>query len=285
MSRVATVLKTQAIVFFRAHSTEIRFSPEIRIRSIYRSEKYDMRWCIEDGQANLFFVIDGLGSNSKDEITRLAACLLMFKAKPQLSNELPWFKFGCSGNKPAASLPNLDYSAIEPLPTSPLTSPSYELESDEEDAFIEFWKRLTTKAWPDAVMTAALRLIILQGRAEQSYYEDKLLDIIQAFETILFKHRERVSKSKKLPIRIGKLLGLSGHQLTSALTNLRVAYRMRGDLTHEGRFSDKQLAKIGGRRFLSDFLLTLEEYFRAGLLIFIEKTNEGLNQSQIIKQL
>jgi hypothetical protein len=303
MSNSPPVVETRPLFFFQAQQLNIELSQNLRIRAISKLEKYPPEedetggwnegcgWGLEKGYDSLFFVVDCLGASSSDtsrEITRLAACLLMYKTDPTVSIEIPRFElsyWGRRANEYSGRLPSLNYGALEEINLLGQSGPLvlYLLGFQEQDPFLKFWTKMTSNVWTPNLMWAARRLLRAQHRVGEEQ-DDKLIDLVIALEALVLSKKER-DKQKNLSSRAGRLQGLTGHLEKRAIDELFLAYDLRNDAVHDGLFSSANLSRVGGSDFLQRYITYIERYVRVGMRNYLEMANQGLSKDQIIQQL
>jgi hypothetical protein len=291
MSNLPPVLETRPLFFFQAQQLNIELGENLRIRAISKLEKYPPEqdemgrwsegsgWGLEKGYDSLFFVVDCLGPNQSDtgrEITRLGACLLMFKTDPRVSTEIPRFELaylGKIGVEYSIRLPSLDYAALEKINLVAQSGPyvQYLLNLKEQDSFLKFWTRMTSNVWTPNLMWAARRLLRAQHRVGEEH-DDKLIDLVIALEALVLNKKER-DKQKNLSSRAGKLQKLSDHLEKRAIEELFLAYDLRNDAVHDGIFSSANLSKVGGSNFLPSYITRIERYVRVGMRNYLAMAN------------
>jgi hypothetical protein len=269
-------------------------SSNIRIRRIRKVEKFAEyakdslvpTWGQGLGigrEGRLFFVSECLGTSSeddRDELDRLSTCLLLFKPDPKLDNRLSSFEteYGGGGNTPNSSLPVL---ASEELERGKSSFPSYFLQATELDDFKKFWLRLTPSAWHRTLMATSRRLLRSQARVGRESSEDRLVDLMTAFEALILEGES--SKGPTIARRISKLLQYAqATQEQRAKERLELAYRMRNDALHDGQFSASNIAAMGTNTDF--FLVEIEQLLRKAMVRYVGQMNLGDSKADIIKK-
>jgi len=292
-------IATCPLYFFHANTVELSLNPIIRIRQVTNMEKYAKGdnpsqpsqnghgWGLEYGYDALFFVADWLNSKpvQNDEITRLCSSLLMFKSD-LVRNELPSFvqaDFGSSQVTQLSALPPINRRDLEYLSTAKSGAGmwlSYVLDPGEDTQFMKFWATMASAHWPQNLTAAGRRLIRAQQRRGFHRDEDRLVDLMVAFEALVLNKYE-YGKQRNMASRFSNLIG--GSHRTQIEADLILAYDLRNDAVHDGYFDPNDVARIP--RYptpVPTFIMCIEQYLRKGMANYVTLNNQGQSKNQII---
>ena len=274
-------LATCGLFYFTTDEIQIEVNPNLRVRPVSKVEKYKEGWGLI-GRGSLHFVAECFGLEPYEEIKKLVTCLLMFKLDSEHSKELPTIgleKF--SWDAGPDNLPPLprkeDLEICKLLDREGL----YHLDIGESDSFIRFWSELTKNDWHPNLKAAARRLIMAQSRSAEGIYEDRLIDMVIAFDTLVLRKKEH-GKGDKASKRMARLQQLERGLEGRATEEIKLAYDLRNDAVHDGYFSEKNTRKAG---FMDMFLRFIERYLRVGMHNYILLMNQGLSKNEIINRL
>ena len=136
------------------------------------------------------------------------------------------------------------------------------LSGADVDSFIKFWAKLTENEWPHNLLAASKRLLRAQHRTFFDL-EDKLIDMIIAFEALIIGKYEKKKRSKAA-FRIPKMQGLTNKFEKICRDDIKNAYDLRNDAVHDGFFSkiNRSKAHASNKLFLNRFILKIEQYLR-----------------------
>jgi len=94
---------------------------------------------------------------------------------------------------------------------------------------------MTVPSWPSYVMFAVKRLLRAQERETLQQQEDRLLDLMIICEVMILLN-EPWRKGEKVAMRMAKLQNDSSN-LGRNRYLFKLAYKLRNDILHDGRFS------------------------------------------------
>jgi len=226
-------------------------------------------------------------SDRNNEIARVCSCLLMFKPSP-FGNDLSWFE---QADFESAHLTQLTaLPAINPKEDLEQLNPAkhgmwlmYVLDAGEDKLFLNFWTAMTSADWPKNLTAAAQRLIRAQRRRGFDRDEDRLIDLIIAFEALVLNKNEH-GKQKQMSSRFSNLIG--GRQKQQIKDDLSLAYDLRNDAVHDGYFDSKNVAQIPNYPMqIPTFIMNVERYLREGMKNYVALNNKGQSKDQIIASL
>jgi len=268
----------------------------IRIRRIRKEEKYaEYRrgslvptWGQGLGigrEGRLFFVTECLTSastNPKEELDRVTVCLLLFKPNEDSNNKLASFEteYGGGGTTPNSTLPAISKTELD---FGAASYPRYSLKSTDFGEFKYFWTQSTANPWHQTFSSTGRRLLRLQARVGTDSDEDRLIDVMTAFEAMILDGEH--AKGATIARRISRLLqypNATSEQYTKG--RLEVAYRLRNDIIHDGQFSSANLNTIGNPAAMGRFLTEIEEYLRNAMVRYIVEMNNCKSKADIISK-
>jgi len=256
---------TTILFFFDTLVPIIEFSDRLRIRAVTKREKFDMGWRLIKGEMYLNFVVDWahrLDIDEQDESLKLAVCLHLFD------------RYGLLQVEPASSRVIFE-PRLEPLNLKDLVFDPNLLSHKEPARFQGYlltkinemkgsWKHVAEKPWPDQAILAGKRLLWVKARRE---YEDKLVDLMIAFEALLLKRYER-EKGELIARRAARLIETDTSILKNTCNELSTAYQLRNDIVHEGA---PDFTRLKGY-FFERFVEFVEVYLRRTLQEFVMKS-------------
>lgn len=259
----------------------------LRIRRITKQEKF----CTFDddgkskegyglGEGNrgrLFFVAECSSyGNPKHELDRLATVLLLFKREPK-EGALPTFsiEFGGKGNLESGELQQIHTNQVDQGHNQ---YSGYFLSANELPSFTTFWNASTSVKWHDTLVVASQRLLRMQSRAGTDSYEDRLIDIMIAFEALVLKRED--NKGSMIAHRGAGLLDDSKRHIER---RLKLAYTCRNDLVHDGCISKKVKTRMGMP--LDKFVSQTECDLRSSMAKYVELMNTGKTRKSILQDL
>ncbi len=291
-------IETLPLYFFKTDRKEINLGQNLRIRSITKEEKYTNfkdqdgkfhegnGWGLSRGYNNLFFAVDSIGSETRREIEKLATCLLLYKVNLIEPEKIPTFELGyrgTSGHIQSNQLPEVKNVNLELR--IPRKSFSYVLSEADIDSFVEFWTELTGNEWHRNLLAASRRLLKAQHRTFFDL-DDKLIDMIIAFEALIIRKKEYYKRSKAA-FRIARMQELTNEFEKICVTDIKNAYDLRNDAVHDGFFSKTNLLKAhaSNKRFLNSYITKIEQYLRKCIYKYIIMMKEEPSKDKIINSI
>lgn len=279
----------QALYYFDA-DVGLTLSNQLRIRRVKKSEKQSfgelgdsnrgLGWGLE---GPLSFVLECVSRTSRESdatMKKLGISLLLFKHDIGLNNELPWFRLSWGGWRTWQSdqLPALK---IEDLDHESMPFPGYRLTLGDVDRFRTFWAACNQPSWHSSFFVAGNRLLRARAREGDGVLEDRLIDLMIACEALVLDGEKE--KGKNIAHRVGTLQKESmAHLEARAIAELGLAYKLRNDVVHDGKFSPSNMATVP---FPEQFITHIEQYLRIGMVNYIDMMNKGQSKSQIIQYL
>ncbi len=260
LSELLTFFSKETVVFlhvvplqnFDSEIEEIRLGPRLRVRRI---DKDELLWLLNlivmAGIMPFFkayqfkFVIEVTAESPKylgdqgppipvsdpfDLIGRIVTSFRLLKPG----------KISCSMMRtiPAIQVPSLPSSGSsrEPVPS---WGSKYLLRRGEESTLAEVWQQLENRDFnkPDPVNVALRRF---NFSVERSQVEDKMIDLMIAFEALLLN--EEGSPTHKLALRFAKLLGNTFEERMTLYKEMKGFYKIRSKIVHgESTRTDEQV--------------------------------------------
>jgi hypothetical protein len=117
----------------------------------------------------------------------------------------------------------------------------YTLEPTEVNQFKSFWKQVRASATPLQILIAGRRLI---ATMERRNLQDKLLDLMIAFECVVCTSKDYKKKNRPIQERISALLAGTPQWVKQIKQELDFGYKLRNDIVHEGEFSGGTIKKL-----------------------------------------
>jgi hypothetical protein len=282
-------LNVQALYYFDA-DIGLNLSNQLRIRRVMKSEKQSygelddsdrgLGWGLE---GPLSFVLECVSPTSREggaTMKKLAISLLLFKHDVGLNNELPWFRLSWGRGRTWQSdqLPALK---DEDLDHESMLFPGYRLTLGDVDRFRTFWGTCNQPSWHSSFFVAGNRLLRARAREGDGVLEDRLIDLMIACEALVLDGENE--KGKNIAHRVGKLQKQPvAHLEARAFTELGLAYKLRNDVVHDGKFSPSNMAAVP---FPEQFITYIEQYLRIGMVNYLDLMNKGQSKIQIIQYL
>jgi hypothetical protein len=169
----------------------------------------------------------------------------------------------------------------------PYHGTQYNLSKDEVEDLVKFWK-----AYKDVnfkkysfIELAIKRFNLAHVRKD---FEDKLIDMMIAFEALYLIHTDKAELSYKLAIRAAFVLGKDKNksEQEKMYIFLKKAYDVRSGIVHGNKHLGQNKIKLSDGREISvqDFILQLEDYLRQSILHFINLSMK-LNVKEMAKYL
>lgn len=90
-------------------------------------------------------------------------------------------------------------------------------------------------------------------------------------------------KGRRIAHRLGKLQKTPPTE-SRIIDWLRLGYRMRNDIVHDGQLSSSNLAELPARLF-EEFVIEIEQYLRVGMMNYIELMNKTMTKHEIVQYL
>ncbi len=156
----------------------------------------------------------------------------------------------------------------------------YNMPESEIPAFREFW-RFFQCAKQRRLNKIAVALHRFDLSYERHRPEDKLIDYIIGFESLLLKRKE---KRYKLVLRCGTLLGNTPAEREEISNTLKAAYRERSHIVHGEDLKKSVPIKGKGTVEFSEFVGSIEELLRLAIREFLIRT-EDKGESAVIENL
>jgi hypothetical protein len=272
-------LGTQPLYYFDAEIVkDFTLDDQLRIRRVKKSEVID--WGVG---GPLSFVLDCVSRTSREgeeAMKRLATSLLLFKRDLGIENRLPWFRLE-RGDDSVWGSDHLPPVRDEELDHKPMSYSGYRLGIGDIDTFRTFWSTCNQTSWHRSLLVAGNRLLQVQARESGTVLEDRLIDLMIACEALVLDREG--DKGEKIAHRVGKLQKAKmPHLEEEAAKDLKLAYRLRNDVVHDGEFCSFNLAQAA---FPWRFVTYVEQYLRIGMVNYIELMNQGQSKKQIIQHL
>lgn len=158
----------------------------------------------------------------------------------------------------------------------------YILSKEEIQSFLKFWKffqKVRQKRRP-RIENALRRFNFGYERVRP---EDKLIDYLIGFESLLLKPKEQQELGYRLGLRGSILLGKTSDERKRIFKELRTAYGERSNIVH-GR-AIKEIVKIGTEKIqFNEFVDRVEEHLRLAIKGFLIH-GKSLGESQVIDSL
>ena len=169
-----------------------------------------------------------------------------------------------------------------PLTSRQLLGTPYSLLGADVPAFVLFWKEFDT--FPqDQRPRLRLALRRFNFGSERERPEDKLIDYMIAFESLLLRKSEKDELAYRLSLRGSLILGHNSAEREAAYAFLRTAYRIRSDIVHGE--DPKQTIRVGNDELvLSLFVGSVEEHLRKILGKFLLQCR-STHETSVIDQL
>jgi hypothetical protein len=162
-----------------------------------------------------------------------------------------------------------------------LIGPRYTLSKEECKEFVGFWStyQKVKQLKRNRIETATRRFNFAY---ERSRPEDRLIDYMIAFETLL--SNERVGElSYRLSLRGAALLGTSPEEREGICQALHNGYRERSTIVHEG--THRQTIKLDNNEMLfKEFVDVIEGYLRSTIKKFVLMCGHQ-REAQVVEQL
>jgi len=280
-------LRIRAANYFDADITKtLNIENYLRIRRVKKQEKYSygkltdpdhgFGWGLEGPLSFVFECILPTFDETRLAIRKLATTLLLFKRDKKSTNELQWFRLGLEGSQ-MVQTPNFPVIS-ERLDDEKMDFSGYALHLWEIDDFKTFWKTCTLSVWHPSFCVSSNRLLRLQERVGDTVWEDRLIDMMIACEALVLEGEDE--KGKLIAHRVGKLQKTP--QMESRIMDwLRLGYRIRNDIVHDGQVSSSNLAQLPTRLF-EEFVLEIEQYLRLGMVNYIDLMNKAMTKHDIV---
>lgn len=158
----------------------------------------------------------------------------------------------------------------------------YSLTPKRGDVFRKFWRKMSPLL--DAALTEKpnpLRLALhrFSTSYQRRHPEDRLIDYVIAFETLLLPEKNELRL--RLSNRGGLLLGRNDSEREKTASRLRCSYGVRSEIVHGGRVKPK--VKLGGKEIpLTDFVQMAERDLARILKMFL-LLSPRMDRKEIIK--
>ncbi len=185
------------------------------------------------------------------EINKLLIALRLFKSGAIGINTRKTF---CASEIPLSIGGGSSYRSS---PVS-FTGERYALTSSEVQDFVGFWSKFkTVDLRKSAQLGIALRRF--SYAYERESLEDKLIDLLVAFEALFFKKDELSELSHRLSTRVSRLLEQEYGKRKDVFKRMKVFYKTRSKVVH-----GEQVELEYG------FIRTVEDYLRRSVKVFLE---------------
>jgi hypothetical protein len=288
-------LRTEAAYYFDADITnELSLSGSVGIRRVKKQEKYSYGkltdknhgygWGNEGPISFVFECVASNGEEARSTLRKLATTLLVFKRDLIANDQLPWFRVSFGGSRGSES-PNRPLLKSEELDDEKMDRHSryYSLSITDIDDFKKFWAKCSQTTWHPTLLVTGGRLVMSQHRVGAAAFEDKLIDVMIGCEALVLSGSDR-DKGDPIAERLGKLQSGKAFSDDYARRSLRVAYKLRNDVVHQGILSNSQLLDLPTARF-PDFVVHVERMLRGGIDSYIDLMNQGKSKMDIIEYL
>jgi len=138
----------------------------------------------------------------------------------------------------------------------------------------EFWKQMSTNQriglfqFPpgdDHISIAYSRYS--DSLLQDGVFERRIMNAVMGLEALFLGSRERGETSYRLSLRVGRLLGLLGHDPHKVKNVVRDSYRVRSSFVHGGFPSDKEKRRMESKyQNIKNLLKLLLDYLRISII-------------------
>jgi len=163
-----------------------------------------------------------------------------------------------------------------------ILGPRYHLSGEDVKEFVNFWSNFkeakTKNFWFLDEVTRRFNFAYEKGNLE-----DKLIDYIICFESMLLENDDELSY--RLSLRVAVLIEENKEKRKEIFSDMRDAYKVRSRIVHGA--SKEKIRKLVKERFtdLETLISKVEEYLRHSIKTIIDLLRQGLGRKEIIKKL